>query len=161
MTNAKWKPDGYHTVTPYLTIKGVAKAIEFYKKAFGAQEVHQMPGPEGKIMHAEIRIGDSLIMLADEFPDMPCGKSPQTLGGSPVTVFMYVENVDTVFNQATAAGATVVMEPKDQFWGDRFGNLVDPFGHNWALATHIEDVSPEEMKKREEQFRKQMATSKR
>ncbi len=159
MSNVNWKPTGYHTLTPYLTINGVAKAIEFYKSAFGAEELHRMPGPDGKVMHAEIKIGDSIIMLSDECPEMGA-KSPQTLNGTPVAIFMYVQDVDKAYNQATASGAISVMEPKDQFWGDRYCNLIDPFGHKWALATHIEDVAPDEMKKRGEQFFKQMASAK-
>jgi PhnB protein len=140
-------PDGYHTVTPYLVISGAAKAIDFYTKAFGAQEQFRMPGPEGHIMHAEIRIGDSVVMLSDEFPQMGA-KSPQSLGGTPVNIFLYVEDVDAWFKRATAAGCTAEQPPTDMFWGDRYGKLSDPFGHSWSLATHKEDVAPEEMGKR-------------
>ena len=146
-------PEGYHTATPYLVVNDAARAIEFYKKAFGAQELARMAGPDGKIGHAEIKIGDSPIMLSDE---MMGNKSPQSLGGSPVSIFLYVEDVDTAFNRATSAGAKEEMRPADMFWGDRFGKLTDPFGHSWALATHIEDVAPEEMEKRSREWRSQM-----
>jgi len=140
-------PEGYHTVTPYLTIRGADRAIEFYKRAFGAKELLRMPGPGGKLMHAELQIGNSIIMLSDEFPEMG-GKSPQALNGTPVSIFLYVEDVDKVFQQAVATGASVQMPPQDMFWGDRFGKIGDPFGHNWALATHKEDVAPGELAKR-------------
>jgi PhnB protein len=140
-------PKGYRTVTPYLVCRGVAEAIEFYKKAFGAREKMRMPMPDGKIAHAEITIGDSFVMLGDEQPERGA-TAPQTVGGTPVSVFLYVPNVDKVFAQAVAAGATVDMPLMDMFWGDRYGKLSDPFGHKWALATHIEDVSPKEMAKR-------------
>ena len=139
-------PEGYHSVTPYLTVNNAARAIDFYQRAFGAKKIMQMDGPDGKISHAELKIGDSMLMLSDE---MPRGnKSPQSLGGSTVGIFLYVENVDTVFNQAKSAGAKVDAPLEDMFWGDRFGKLTDPFGHSWALATHIEDVAPQDMKKR-------------
>lgn len=140
-------PEGYHTVTPYLIVKDGARAIEFYKKAFGAKELMRMAGPDGKIGHAEIKIGDSPIMLADENPKMGA-RSPQSLGGSPVSILLYVEDVDTVFNQAVAAGGKVERPIADQFYGDRTGGLTDPFGHIWYISTHKEDVSPDEMKKR-------------
>jgi PhnB protein len=140
-------PEGYHTATPYLIVKGAAGAIEFYKKAFGATELLRMAQPDGKIGHAEIKIGDSPIMLADEFPEMGA-RSPQSLGGSPVSILLYVEDVDRVFNQAVAAGAKVARPVKDQFYGDRIGGVTDPFGHQWYIATHKEDVAPEELKKR-------------
>jgi len=140
-------PDGYHTATPYLIIGGAGDAIEFYKKAFGAQELFRFPTPDGKIGHAEIKIGDSPIMLADEYPDMGY-KGPQSLGGSPVSIMIYVENVDTIFNQAVAAGATVKEAVTDKFYGDRLGTVTDPFGHVWHISTHKEDVSIEEMQKR-------------
>jgi PhnB protein len=140
-------PDGYHSVTPYLIITGAAEAIDYYKKAFGATELLRMPAPDGKIGHAEIKIGDSPIMLADEFPEMGY-KSPQTLGGSPVSIMIYVEDVDTVFDQAVAAGGKVQRPVKDQFYGDRSGTLEDPFGHVWHVTTHKEDVSVEEMERR-------------
>ncbi|HKS95634.1 MAG TPA: VOC family protein [Terriglobia bacterium] len=140
-------PDGYHTVTPYLIVKGAANAIAFYKKAFGATELLRMPDPSGKIGHAEIKIGDSPIMLADEFPERGI-LSPQSIGGSPVSILLYVENVDAVFNQAVAAGAKVTRPLQDQFYGDRMGGLTDPYGHQWYVATRTENVAPEEMKKR-------------
>ena len=132
---------------PYLTVSDGAAAIEFYKKAFGAEEVMRFPGPGGKIMHAEVKIGDSIVMLADEFPEMGV-KSPQAYGGSPVSMAIYVADVDARFNQAVAAGAKVVRAVKDQFYGDRSGTLTDPFGHTWTIATHKEDVSMEEMNRR-------------
>ena len=149
-------PEGYHTATPYLIINGAADAIEFYKKAFGATELMRMPAPGGKIGHAEIKIGDSPIMLADEHSEMGY-KSPQTLGGSPVSIMIYVEDVDTVFNQAIAAGATAKMPLMDQFWGDRYGTIVDPYGFRWSLATHTRDMSPEEMERAQDEMMKQMA----
>jgi PhnB protein len=144
---AKPIPDGYHSVTPYLIVKGAASAIDFYKKAFGAKETLRMPGPGGKIMHADIKIGDSPVMLADEMPEMG-SKSPQTLGGTPVSLMIYVRDVDAAAAQATAAGAKVIRPVKDQFYGDRAGTFADPFGHTWTLATHKEDVSMEEIQKR-------------
>jgi uncharacterized glyoxalase superfamily protein PhnB len=152
-------PDGAHTVTPYLTVKGAAQAIEFYKKAFGATELMRMPGPGGAVMHAEIKIGDSLIFLAEEFPGMGNG-SPSSLGGTTVGIHLNVENVDAVHDRAVAAGAKSQMPPQDMFWGDRFTKLVDPFGHSWSISTHIEDVSPEEMQRRSVEAMKQMANMK-
>ncbi len=140
-------PDGYHTATPYLIIRGAADAIEFYKKAFGATELFRFPMPDGKIGHAEIKIGDSPIMMADEFPEMGY-KGPQSLGGSPVSIMIYVEDVDAVFNQAVDAGAAVKEALQDKFYGDRIGTLTDPFGHVWHISTHKEDVSVEEMQRR-------------
>ena len=140
-------PEGYHTATPYLIIRGAADAIEFYKKAFGATELFRFPTPDGKIGHAEIKIGDSPIMLADEYPEMGY-KSPQTLGGSPVSIMIYVEDVDTVFNRAVASGASVKEAVSDKFYCDRLGTLTDPFGHVWHVSTHKEDVSVEEMQRR-------------
>jgi PhnB protein len=147
MSKTKSIPEGYHTATPYLIIKGAAKAIEFYKKAFGAQEMMRMAQPDGRIGHAEIKIGDSPIMIADEFPEMGA-RSPQSLGGSPVSILLYVEDVDAFAKQAVTAGAKVVRPVKDQFYGDRSGSFEDPFGHQWHIATHVEDVAPEEMHKR-------------
>jgi PhnB protein len=139
--------DGFHTVTPYLTVAGAAQAIDFYKRAFGAHEVGRMNGPDGQsVMHAEIRIGDSIVMLSDEFPQG--NRSPQTLGGTTAAMFLYVPDVDSAFQRAVAAGATAIIPPADLFWGDRFGKLADPFGHEWAMATHKEDLSPEEIHKR-------------
>jgi PhnB protein len=140
-------PEGYHSVTPYLIIKGATEAIEFYTKAFGAIELFRFPAPGGKIGHAEIKIGDSPIMLADEYPDMGY-KGPQSLGGSPVSLMIYVDDVDVVFDRAVNAGATVKEAVADKFYGDRVGGLVDPFGHVWHVATHKEDVSMEEMERR-------------
>ena len=140
-------PEGYQTLTPYLTVDDAAAAIDFYGRAFGAKERGRMAGPDGKIAHAELAIGDSLVMLSDAFPQF-VPKSPKELGGTSVGVFMYVENVDDVFRQAVDAGATPQMEPEDQFWGDRFGSVTDPFGHSWQIATHVEDVPPEEMAER-------------
>jgi len=140
-------PDGYHSVTPYLILRGAAKAIEFYKKAFGATELMRYPMPDGKLGHAEIKIGDSPIMMADEHPEMGY-KSPQSYGGTSVSVMLYVDDVDTLFPQAIAAGAKELRPVVDQFYGDRSGTLVDPFGHVWTIATHKEDLSMEEMQKR-------------
>jgi PhnB protein len=140
-------PEGYHSVTPYLIISGASDAIEFYKKAFGATELFRFPAPGGKIGHAEIKIGDSPIMLADEYPDMGY-KGPQSLGGSPITLMIYVEDVDNVFNRAVNAGATVKEAVQDKFYGDRTGTLTDPFGHVWHISTHKEDVSMEELERR-------------
>ena len=141
-------PDGFHTLTPHLTMKDAAAAIEFYKKAFGAVELERHNGPDGKsIMHATLKIGDSRFMLNDEFPEMG-GKGPLALGGTPVTLHVAVEAVDEAFARAVAAGAKVTMPLADMFWGDRYGQLEDPFGHKWSLATHIEDVSPEESARR-------------
>jgi len=137
-------PDGYHTLTPFLTIRDAAKAIEFYKAAFGAQERGVMKAPDGKVMHAELKIGDSIVMLSDEFPDFG-SISPQALGGSASGLHIYLDNVDAAFDRAVKAGAQVEMPVMDQFWGDRFGRLKDPFGHKWSIATHVKDLSPEEM----------------
>jgi len=142
-------PTPYRTVTPYLIVKGGAEAIEFYSKALGARERMRLPAPEGKIGHAELEIGDSVIMLADEFPEMQA-LSPKTLGGTPVSFCIYVEDVDARFQQAIAAGGRETRPVKDQFYGDRSGTFEDPFGHTWTLATHVEDVSPEEMARRAE-----------
>jgi len=144
---AKPVPEGFHTVTPYLIVNDGRAAIEFYKQAFGAKEEYRMDGPGGKVMHAEIRIGDSHVMLADEFPDMGY-RGPQALGGSPVSLLLYVEDVDARFQRAVAAGAKVLRPVEDQFYGDRTGTLADPFGHVWSIATHKEDVPPDEIKRR-------------
>ena len=140
-------PDGYHTATPYLIVKDAARAIEFYKQAFGATELWRLADPNGKVGHAEIKIGDSPIMLADEFPEMGA-VSPQTLGGSSVSILLYVDDVDALAAQAVAAGAKVLRPVMDQFYGNRSGTFVDPFGHQWSLATHKEDVAAEEIQKR-------------
>jgi len=148
-------PSGYHTATIYLIVKGAAKALEFYKKAFGAVELMRFEGPGGTIGHAEIKIGDSPIMLADEFPGMG-HKSPTTIGGTAAGVCLYVKDCDALFKQAVAAGATVMKPLQDQFYGDRSGSVIDPFGHQWTVATHIEDVAPDEMKRRHAEMMKQM-----
>ena len=140
-------PDGYHTVTPYLIINGAVQALEFYKRAFGASETVRMPDPKGRIAHAEIKIGDSMIMLADEHHEMGY-RGPRTLGGTSVSILLYVPDVDTVFDRAIKAGAKSQRPVADQFYGDRMGTLEDPFGHVWTIGTHIEDVSAEEMKRR-------------
>lgn len=137
-------PEGMHSLTPHLICAGAADAIEFYKKAFHAVEVSRMPGPNGQVMHAHLTIGNSALMLADEFPQMG-GFGPKTLKGSPVTIHLYVDNVDEVFSQAVAAGATVRMPVSDVFWGDRYGQVDDPFGHHWSIATHTRDLTPEQM----------------
>lgn len=144
-------PEGFHTLTTHLVVNDGAKAIEYYKKAFGAKEIARMPGPHGKIMHAEIQIGDTRVMLNDESPEMGA-RSPKTLGGSPVTLTLYVTDCDKVFKQAVAAGGTATMPMADQFWGDRYGTLKDPFGHQWAVATHKEDLTPEQMDERAQAF---------
>jgi PhnB protein len=143
-------PDGYHSVTVYISVRGAAEAIAFYKKAFGAEELVRMDMPGGKVGHAELAIGDSRIMLADEMPDMPdrLAVIPKTLGGTTFGINLYVEDADARFNQAVAAGATVKRPLATQFYGDRSGSLIDPFGHAWTISTHVEDVSPEEMKRR-------------
>lgn len=143
-------PDGYGTVTPYLIVDGAVNAISFYKKAFNANERMRFPMPDGKLGHAELEIGNSVIMLADEFPDMGF-KGPRSFGGSAVGMHVYVEDVDAVFKTAIAAGATETMPPKDQFYGDRMCQIIDPFGHKWSIATHVEDVSQEDMEKRMQQ----------
>lgn len=146
-TPVKPIPEGYHSVTPYLIVSEGNKAIDFYKQAFGATEIMRMPGPGGKIMHAEIQIGDSRIMLADEFPEMGA-RSPKSIGGSPVFIHLYVEDVDRVIAQAIESGAKIDRPIQDQFYGDRSGSVSDPFGHTWAISTHKEDLSPEEIQKR-------------
>ena len=140
-------PDGYTAVTPYLTVKGAAAALDFYKKAFGAEEAFRMNTPDGKVMHAEIRIGGAVIMLHDEMPEWKA-LSPQTIGDSASSVMLYVSDVDAVMKRALDAGATLVMAAADQFYGDRCGNVKDPFGHKWAIATHVEDVPPDEIARR-------------
>jgi PhnB protein len=140
-------PKGYHAVTPYLSVKGAASAIAFYKKAFGAKEIMRMPGPGGTIGHAEIQIGDSRIMLADEYPEINF-RSPQAFGGTPVAISLYVQDVDRVVKKAIAGGAKVLRPVTDQFYGDRSGSLEDPFGHVWHVATHKEDIPMKELKKR-------------
>jgi PhnB protein len=146
-TNVKPIPEGYHTVTPYLTIRNAADALDFYKRAFGATELFRMSDASGKVGHAEIRIGDSAIMLSDEFPEMNA-RSPESIGGSPVAIHLYVEDVDAVVKRAVEAGAEVVRPVENQFYGDRGGMLSDPFGHSWWVSTHVEDVPMEEIRKR-------------
>ncbi len=147
MGSVKPIPEGYHNVTPYLFVRSAASAIDFYKSVFGATEIMRMPGSNGKIMHAEIRIGDSIVMLADENPQTGV-MSPQTVGGYSVGLHVYVENVDAVIQKAAENGAKLLRPIKDQLYGDRSGSLLDPFGHMWSVATHVEDVAPEEMRKR-------------
>lgn len=147
MSAVKPVPDGYHTVTPYLVVRDAAAALAFYAKAFGAEELFRMPGPGGVVMHAELKIGDSIVMLGEESPQMGTS-APQTVGGTPVSLMVYLNDVDASFSRAAQAGCTVQMPPTDMFWGDRYGKLQDPFGHHWSLATHKEDVSPEDMAKR-------------
>ena len=137
-------PDGYHTVTPHLVCAGASDAIAFYKKAFGAAELMRLPTPEGRVMHASIRIGDSIVMLNDEFPEMGA-VGPKALKGSPVTIHLFVDDVDTAFKRAVKAGATVKMPLQDMFWGDRYGLLEDPFGHNWSMATHKANLTHKEI----------------
>ena len=148
-------PKGYHTITPSLFVSGAERAIEFYKKAFGAEERMRFPAPDGTIMHAELLIGDSIVMLADEMPDQG-GRGPKSIGGTPVSFFVYRENVDAAWKQAVEAGATPIMPLADQFWGDRTGCVEDPFGHRWWLAQHIQDLSFEELQKGAESFFSQM-----
>jgi PhnB protein len=147
MATIKPIPEGYHTLTPYLFVRTAALAIDFYMSVFGATEIMRMPGPNGKIMHAELKIGDSIVMLADENPQTGI-MSPKTIGGASSSMLVYVENVDTVIQKAVENGAKLLHPIKNQFYGDRSGSLLDPFGHMWSVATHVEDVSPEEMKKR-------------
>ena len=157
-TKAQAIPKGLHTVTPSLVVAGAAKAIDFYKKALGAEELMRFPGPDGKIMHAEIRIGDSIIMLGDEMPEQGA-KGPKSYGGTPVSFFVYGEDVDAAWKRAVDAGAKPIMPLADQFWGDRTGSLEDPFGHHWWLAQHIQDLTPEELRKNSEAFFSQMQTT--
>ena len=160
-TAVKPIPDGYHTATPYLVLKDTKAALEFYKKAFGAETLVLMPMANGRIGHAEMKIGDSMIFLSDESPEMaPENKSPQTAGCVTGSTFLYVTDVDAVFKKATDAGAKVKMPVTDMFWGDRFGKIVDPFGHHWGIATHKEDPSPEEIKRRQAEWEKKMAQGK-
>jgi PhnB protein len=146
-TKTKPVPEGYHHVTPYLIIKGAAAAMDFYKDVFGATEVMRMPQQDGRIGHAEMKMGDSFIMLADEYPEMDT-ISPTTLGNSTVGILLYVDDVDATFNKAVSRGARVSKPLADQFYGDRSGTVIDPFGHKWTIATHVEDVSPEEIERR-------------
>ena len=148
-------PEGFHTITPGLTCKNAAAAIELYKKAFGATELSRMPSPDGRIMHAELKIGDSHLFLADEYPGMSAAPAP---GSAPSqSLYLYVKDVDSAYEKAVEAGCTGVMPVADMFWGDRFGKVVDPFGHHWNMATHTEDVAPEEMEHRAKEWMAQMA----
>jgi len=149
-------PSGFHTVTASLIVRNGAEAIEFYKKALGAEEIMRMAGPDGKIGHAELKIGDSIVFVTDENPGMGC-KSPQTLGGTANSIYLYVEDVDTAFQRAIDAGGKATMPVTDMFWGDRFGNFVDPYGHNWGLSTHTQDLTEEEIEEGAKAFYAQMA----
>jgi len=151
-------PAGQHSITAHLVVRDGKKAVEFYQKAFGAELRALHTAPDGKVIHASLKIGDSTVLLADEFPMGP--KSPESLGGSPVMLNFYVEDVDTLFKQAEAAGAKVTMPLANMFWGDRYGQIVDPSGHLWALGTHIEDVTPEELERRSKAFFAEMAKKK-
>jgi uncharacterized glyoxalase superfamily protein PhnB len=151
-------PKGYHTVTPSLFVTGAAKAIEFYQKALGAEELMRFPGPGGAIMHAEIKIGDSIVMLADEMPEQG-GRGPKSIGGTPVSFFVYREDVESAWKRAVDAGAKVLVPLADQFWGDRTGCLEDPFGHQWWLAQHVQDLTPDQIQKNAEAFFAQGAAS--
>jgi len=159
-TQVKPIPEGYHTATPYLTLRDATKAIDFYKRAFDATEMNRMDGPDGKVAHAELKFGDSIIMLGDEMPGSET-RSPQSLGATTAGIFLYVKDVDAAFHKATAAGAKATAQPADMFWGDRYVKLMDPFGHSWSLATHKEDVAPAEMKKRSEAYMAKMAEAQR
>ncbi|MFY9744231.1 MAG: VOC family protein [Candidatus Sulfotelmatobacter sp.] len=156
--SAKPIPEGYHTLTPHMTVRDAARAIEFYKQAFGAIEKGVMKGPDGKVMHAELRIGDSVFMLADEFPEFG-SLSPQSSGGSGMGLHIYTEDVDSAFDRAVKAGSAVEMPVTEMFWGDRYGKLADPFGHKWSIATHKRDVSMEEMEEAQKAFMSRMPKS--
>ena len=159
-TSKKPIPEGFHSVTPSIVVRDAARAIEFYKKALGAKERMRMAGPDGKVMHAELQIGDSVIFLGDEMPQSP-SKSPQTLGGSTGALHLYVQDVDQAFQKAIEAGGKVAMPVADQFWGDRYGSFVDPFGHVWGLGTHKEDLTNDEVEERAKAFFAQMAQAQR
>jgi PhnB protein len=148
-------PEGYHSITPALTCRDAARAIDFYKEALGAKETVRMAAPDGRVMHAELQIGDSRFMISDEFPGMSAAPNPSALASS--YLYIYTQDVDAAFNRAVKAGAKVTMQPSNMFWGDRYGKLTDPFGHQWGIATHVEDVAPEEMQRRSLEFSKQMA----
>ena len=154
-------PEGQHTLSAHLTVKGAPQAIEFYKKAFGATEVHRMPDPSGLIMHAALKVGDSIFFLNDEMPVPGGGKSPASIGGTAVTINLYVPDADKIYKQAISAGAKETMPIADQFWGDRYGVVTDPYGHLWAIATRKEDLTAEEMEKRGREFMAQMQGQKR
>jgi len=148
-------PENYHSITPSLVCRDAARAIEFYKEAFGAKEIMRMPAPDGKVMHAELQIGDSRFMLGDEWPGMT--SAPDPAKPQSFSLFIYTEDVDAIFNRAVKAGAKASMPPTNMFWGDRYGKVQDPFGHHWGVATHVEDVAPEEMQRRQEDWMKQNA----
>jgi PhnB protein len=151
-------PEGFRSITPQLTLRDSAEALDFYKRAFGAKELVRMVGPGGKVMHAEMKIGDSIFFLNDEVPEMgPGPRAPQSLGGTSTTLHLYVKNVDAAHRQAVAAGARETMPVADMFWGDRYGKVADPFGHEWGMATHKENLSKAEQKKRGEEYMRQMA----
>jgi PhnB protein len=155
--SARPVPDGYHTATPGLVVRGAAKAIEFYRRALGATETARMLGPDGRsILHAELKVGDSLLFVADEDPKMGL-KSPVTLGGTTQSVHLFVPDTDAAFRRAVEAGAKPIMPPVDMYWGDRYARFIDPFGHEWGIATHLEDLSPEEIRRRSEEFFRRMA----
>jgi PhnB protein len=156
---AKPIPDGYHVITPALTVKNGGEAIEFYKRALGAEELMRLPGPDGRLMHAELKIGDSRFMLGEEMPEQGC-RAPASIGASTSSLFVYVPDVDKAFRRAVEGGAKALMPPTDMFWGDRFGQVEDPSGHRWGLATHKEDPTPEEMARRQQEFFAQMASQK-
>ena len=147
-------PEGFHSLTPVITVADAKKAIEFYVKAFGAKEISRAPGPDGRLMHAEIKIGDSVLMLSDPFPEMGGGEAPAPDATLPSSIHLYVENADAAWERATSAGAKVTMPLMDMFWGDRYGKVRDPFGHTWAIATHKEDLTPEQMQKRQQEAMK-------
>ncbi len=155
--NVRPVPEGYNSLTPAITCKDAAKAIDFYKEAFGATEINRMEGPGGRVMHAELRIGDSVIFVSDEFPGMSAAPTPGAVPSS--YIFMYTPDVDTVFDRALAAGAQSSMPITDMFWGDRYGKITDPFGHGWGLATHVEDVAPDEMARRSAEWTANMNKS--
>ena len=155
MANVKAIPDGMRTVTPHLICAGAGAAIDFYKKAFNATEMHRLPGPDGKLMHGCVKIGDSMVFLVDEMPQWGA-LGPKALKGSPVTIHLYVDDADRFVERAAKAGAKVTMPVAEQFWGDRYGKLEDPFGHHWSVATHVRDVGPDEMKKAMKEMEKQM-----
>jgi PhnB protein len=152
-------PDGFHTLTPHLTVRDANRALEFYKQAFGAEVLHVAPGPGGKVLHAALKIGNSMLMLNDEFPEYGGTLAPPATGGSGVTLHIYHDNVDAAFARGVSAGATVKMPLTDQFWGDRYGTLMDPFGHKWSLATHTRDMSQEEMQQEQEKAFSKMPKS--
>lgn len=154
-------PEGQHTISPHLTVKGAPQAIEFYQRAYGAKELHRSLGPGGLIMHAALQVGDSMFFLNDEMPMPDGGKSPNSIGGTAVTINLYVPDADKIYKQALAAGAKETLPIADQFWGDRYGIVTDPYGHKWAIATRKEDLTPEEMEKRGREFMAQMQSQQR